>query len=153
MKVEVIRVKADFSSRLFGPAVGAGLTEAAEIYQHALIAKIDNTGTGKRYSSRRGDGTTHTASAPGKPISKDTGEMSESIEIHRPGQNEVEIGFEGDHALIMRELEYGTIIGGRNPIRQNPQAIEARPTMYPTYTETKDLIVAAVRNSIVEAFK
>lgn len=64
-------------------------------YATARNAKIImNTGSrsGKTYDSNKGDGSKHTASAPGEPLSSDTGKLANSIRAQRGGKNAIRRG-------------------------------------------------------------
>lgn len=133
--------KGDLS--LVGPALVAaaveGLEDAAIIYAQTLNETIHNIGAGHPYPSRKGDGSIHWASAPGDPISEDTGETQSEIKIFRDEMPVcIKIGFEGQKAEDMARLEMG------DPTTH----LEPRPTMPVAYSTARESILEAIAAAV-----
>lgn len=100
---------------------------------------LSQPGTGKAYPSRRGDGSTHIASAPGRPPAPDTGNYRASI-YTQAGPAAPQQGWYvgiGSNEPYAEALEYGHTIVFRNG---KSVYVAPRPHMSPalvTWIETR----------------
>ena len=107
-------------------AAQRNVSEAARVVQSEVRRKLSGTRSGRTYPVP-GTQQTYTASAPGEPPARRTGDLAKSYQVHEPtgGTPEAYVGSDSPYAL---------------PLEKGTRRMAARPHFQPVFREQQDRI-------------
>ena len=139
-----ITVNPDFKNSVHKIALGL-VRYAARVAVGEIRQSMDKSpATGRTYPSRKGDGSTHRASAPGEAPAVDTKELRDSIAAAVTETNTGGVAIVGSNAYdkpVWRWLEFGT------------SRIKPRPSARPAFGVAMDKTRAMLKTGAGKSLK